>query len=102
MHTARSPSSYQRAERVPSNLQNKARLVTQSCLTLCDPADCGQPGFLEWLPFPPPGDLPDPGFKPVSPTLQVDSLPLSHLKSGHNLQKGLVTVFLDQTTMPLP
>ena len=33
------------------------------------------------LPFPHPGDLPDPGMEPmfpVSPTLQVDSLPLSH------------------------
>ena len=26
------------------------------------------------LPFPPPGDLPDPGIEPVSPALQVDSL----------------------------
>ena len=36
------------------------------------------------LPFPTPGDLPDPGIKPTSPTapaLQVDSLPLSHLGS---------------------
>ena len=33
------------------------------------------------LPFPPPEDLPDPGIEPtspVSPSLQVDSLPLSH------------------------
>ena len=30
------------------------------------------------LPFPPPGDLPDPGIEPVSPELQEDSLPLSH------------------------
>ena len=33
------------------------------------------------LPFPPPGDLPDPGIKPVFPalpTLQADSLLLSH------------------------
>ena len=33
------------------------------------------------LPFPPPGDLPDPGIKsvsPASPTLQADSSPLSH------------------------
>ena len=33
------------------------------------------------LPFPPPGDLPDPGIEPLSPdfsALQVDSLPLSH------------------------
>ena len=59
-------------------------LVAQLCLTLCDPMDCGPPGssmgFLRqeyWsgLPFPFPGDLPDPGIKPRSPVLQVDSLP---------------------------
>ena len=27
------------------------------------------------LPFPSPGDLPDPGIEPRSPALQVDSLP---------------------------
>ena len=27
------------------------------------------------LPFPSPGDLPDPGIEPGSPTLQVDALP---------------------------
>ena len=27
------------------------------------------------LPYPPPGDLPDPGIQPGSPALQVDSLP---------------------------
>ena len=27
------------------------------------------------LPFPSPGDLPDPGIEPESPTLQADSLP---------------------------
>ena len=27
------------------------------------------------LPFPPPGDLPNPGIKPRSPTLQADALP---------------------------
>ena len=26
------------------------------------------------MPFPPPGDLPDPGIEPVSPTLQADFL----------------------------
>ena len=48
----------------------------QSCLTLGDPMDCGPPGSLSmgfsrqeyWsgLPFPPPGDFPDPGIKPKS------------------------------------
>ena len=32
------------------------------------------------LPCPPPGDLPDPGIKPASPTLQVDSSPLNDWK----------------------
>ena len=31
------------------------------------------------LPFPSPGDFPDPGIESMSPTLQVDSLPLSLL-----------------------
>ena len=30
---------------------------------------------LEQWPFPSPGDLPDPGIKPTSPALQVDTLP---------------------------
>ena len=44
------------------------------------PPSIGFPRQEYWsgLPFPPPGDLPDPGIEPVSPALQVDSLPLSH------------------------
>ena len=30
------------------------------------------------LPFPPPGDLPNPGIEPGSPALQADSLRLSY------------------------
>ena len=30
------------------------------------------------LPFPPPGDLPDPGIEPASPALQAGSLSMSH------------------------
>ena len=46
----------------------------------CDPMDYTVHGILqarilEWLPCPPPGDLPNSGIKPRSPTLQVDSLP---------------------------
>ena len=51
-----------------------------SCIQLfCDTMDCSLPDFyfhgifqariLEWVPFPPPGDLPDPGIKPPSPAL---------------------------------
>ena len=50
--------------------------LLQSCLILCDPMDCSPPvsssmGF-SWqkywsgLPFPSPGDLPNPGIKPMS------------------------------------
>ena len=35
-------------------------------------------GYWSGLPFPSPGDLPDPGIKPGSSTLQADSYPLSH------------------------
>ena len=57
-------------------------------LFFCDPRDCSPPALLSmgfsrqeyWsgLPCPPPGDLPHPGIEPaspVSPALQVDSLP---------------------------
>ena len=59
-------------------------LVTQSCPTLCNPTECSPLGSsvhgilqartLELLPFPSPGDLPELGTEPRSPTLQVDSL----------------------------
>ena len=59
--------------------------VAQSCPTLCDLMDCSLPGssvmgfsrqeYWSGSLFPSPGDLPDPGIKPRSPTLQADSLP---------------------------
>ena len=41
------------------------------------PLSMGFPRQEYWsgLPFPPPGDLPDPGIKPGSPALQANSLP---------------------------
>ena len=69
--------------------------VAQSCPTLCDPMDGGafQPppsmGFSKqeyWsgLPFPFPGDLPNPGIEPRSPVLWADSL-LSETPGKHSL-----------------
>ena len=59
-------------------------LVTNLCRTLVRPVDCNPIGssvhgvsqarILEWVPFPSPGDLPDPGIEPRSPTLQADAL----------------------------
>ena len=60
-------------------------LAAKSCPTLATPwtaANQAPPsmGFSRqecWggLPFPSPGDLPDPGIEPGSPTLQADALP---------------------------
>ena len=51
--------------------------VAQSYPILCDAMDCSLPSssvhaisqqeYWSGLPFPPPGDLPDPGIKPASP-----------------------------------
>ena len=59
--------------------------VAQLCQTLCDPVDCSLSGcsvhgilqsrILEWVAIPSPGDLPNPGIEPRSPTLQADALP---------------------------
>ena len=75
--------------RAPSNFfwcwERLSVLVIQSCPTLCDPIDCSPPGssvlrfsrqgYWSGLPFPSPGDLPNPGIEPGSPALQADSLP---------------------------
>ena len=46
------------------------------------PMELPRQGYCSGLPFPSPGDLPDPAIEPVSsalsPALQADSLPLSH------------------------
>ena len=62
-----------------------ALFVAQSYPTVCDPVDCSPPGtsvrgilqageYWSALPFPTPGDLPNPGIKAGSPALQVVSL----------------------------
>ena len=43
------------------------------------------------LPFPSPGDLPDPGIEPKSPTLQVDSLSPELQGWGERRANGLVS-----------
>ena len=65
---------------------NMLCLVAQSCLTLYNPMLCiharlvcpwglSRQRYWSGLPCPPPGDLPNPGIKPWSPALQVDSFP---------------------------
>ena len=63
-------------------------LVTQSCLTLCDPINCSLPDssvrgilyarILETVAISFSRGSSQPRIKPQSPELQADSLPLSH------------------------
>ena len=74
-------------------------LVAQSCLTLAIPWAVAYQAPLSmgfsrlecWsgLPFPPPGDLPNPGIKPGSPALQADSL-LTEPPGKPSISKGPV------------
>ena len=78
-------------------------LVTQSCSSLCNTMDCSPPqvplsmGFSRkkyWsgLPFPSPGDLPDPRIEPGSPALQADSHRLSYEGSPLREAPSLIVV----------
>ena len=85
-------------------------LVTQLCLTLCDSMDCSPPGlsvhgisqqeYWSGLPCPPPGDLPNPGIEPSSPTLQADSL--SFEPPGKPKITGVDSLSLLQGEFPSP
>ena len=76
--------------------------VAQSCLTLCNPMNCSpsdssvhrdSPGKNIRVPCPPPGDLPNPGIKPRSPTLQADSLPSELQGKPKNTGVGSLSLF---------
>ena len=47
------------------------------------------------LPFPSPGDLPDPGIEPMSPTLQVDLLTSEPPGKLETLEMGLIAWMID-------
>ena len=76
----------------------RGMLVAQSCLTLCNPIDYSPPsssvsGILQeeyWsgLPFPSPGDLPNPGIEPRSPALQADSNDYDPSLKSHEFQQS--------------
>ena len=85
-------------------------LVVQLCLTLrpygllstkhlC-PRGFSRQEYWNGLPCPPPGDLPNPGIKPSSPTFQVDSLPAEPTGMPKNTGMGslspLQKIFLTQ------
>ena len=72
-------------ERHESKTTSEVKSVAQSCPTPCDPwtvayqappsMGFSRQGCWSGLPFPSPGDLPDPGIEPGSPALQADALP---------------------------
>ena len=63
-------------EPVKVKIHHMCCVCSAAFLTLCDSMDCSPPGssvhgilrarILEWLPFPSPGNLPDPGIEPAS------------------------------------
>ena len=74
------------------SLNSRMVLVTQSCLTFCDPMDYSLPGssvhgILQntGVGCLLPGDLPNPDIEPRSPTLQVNSLPSEPPSINKNL-----------------
>ena len=73
--------------------------------TLCDPMDCIQsmefsrPEYRSGVPFPSPGDLPNPRTKPRSPSLQADSLPVE--PPGKPKNTGVGSLFLFQGIFPI-
>ena len=50
-----------------------------SCVWLFATPELSRPEYWSEKPFPSPGDIPNPGIEPRSPTLQVDSLPAEPL-----------------------
>ena len=52
------------------------------------------------LPFPPPGDLPDPGIKPRSSALKVDSLLTEPLGKPKNIGVGSISLLLQGISQP--
>ena len=67
-----------------SAVLSHVRLFVTPWTVACQaPLSMGFPRQEYWngLPYPPPGDLPNPGIEPLSPALQVDSSPLSHQRS---------------------
>ena len=57
-----------------------------------------RPEYWSGLPCPPPGNLPDPGIKPRSPTLQADSLPAE--SPGKTKNTGVGSLSLLQGVFP--
>ena len=82
-------------------------LVAQSCMTLCNPIDCGPPGsfvhgifqarILEWVTISFYRDLPNQGLSTSSLHWQADSLPLHSLGSPITIYSYILNRQIDKT-----
>ena len=59
----------------PSESESHSVVSDSATLWTMQPTEFPRPEHWSGWPFPSPGDLPNPGLKPRSPALQVDSLP---------------------------
>ena len=77
--------SFLKLNNIPTYYNDGGGLVAKLCPTLATPwmvahqaplsMGFSRQEYRSRLPFPSPGDLPDPGIEPRSPVLQADSLP---------------------------
>ena len=90
-----SPQTYAVGACVLSRFSRVRLFVTLMAIAhrlLC-PRGLSRPEYWSGLLCPSPGDLPNPGIKPASPTLQPDSLLLSHQESP-NLHSAIYQLYL--------
>ena len=78
-------TSFKSVDMLTGLLSLSCSVISNSFVTPCilahqAPLSMGFPKQVYWsgLPFPAPGDLPDPGIEPISPTWQATFLPLNH------------------------
>ena len=92
----------------PSGLDSIYVLVSQSCLTLCNPMHCSPPGsyvpgilqvgILEWVAISyTRGIFPTQGFQPRSPELQADSSPSEPPRKAFSKRLTQTTLFIITT-----
>ena len=97
-----------------NNKQLATYVCAQSCPTLCGPMVCSPPGSSvhgifsqeycsRLLPFPSPGDLPDPGIEPASPALAARFFTTQPLgKPAYNLTTLYYSLCYDSPLLRLP
>ena len=83
-----SPRDTQESSTTPQfNSINSSALSLLHSPTLCDPIEFSRPEYWSGSPFSSPGDLPNLGTEPLSPSLQMDSLPAEPQEKGQTANK---------------